>query len=29
MAAKGFTPRPSIVAPLCQILGAPLSEGVK
>ena len=29
LAAGGFTPRRSVVAPLCQILGASLSEGVK
>ena len=29
LAAGGFTPRPPVVAPLWQILGAPLSEGVK
>ena len=29
LAAGGFTPRPAVVAPLCQILGAPLSEGAK
>ena len=29
LVAGGFTPRSPVVAPLCQILGAPLSEGVK
>ena len=29
LVAEGFTSRPPVVAPLCQILGAPLSEGVK
>ena len=29
LAAGGFTPRPSVVASLCQILSAPLSGGVK
>ena len=29
LAAGGFNPRPAVVAPLCQILGAPLSEGAK
>ena len=29
LATGGFTPRPAVVAPLCQILGAPLSEGAK
>ena len=29
LVAAGFTLRPAVVAPLCQILGAPLSEGAK
>ena len=29
LVAGGFTSRPPVVAPLCQILGAPLSVGVK
>ena len=29
LAARGFTPRPPVMAVLCQILGAPLSEDVK
>ena len=29
LAAGGFTPRPPVVAPLCQILGALPSEGEK